>query len=144
MLANDLPIEKLAWFAASSAIGSASAGCGYLSRSGERTPGAALVSCANGLIVGLFASLLASRYTECDPVWLILGAILLGWPSGLVGVVRTMMVAWNLRLQILSMVKAGNAGWQAMLNHMLQNATPPTPPSPPAKELDDGSSTRPP
>ncbi len=141
---NDVPAIKLVWFGASSLIGSAAAGCGYLSRSGERTPGAALISCANGLLVGLFASLLASMYTECDPVWLVLGAMTLGWPSGFIGVVRTMTVAWNLRLQILSLVKAGNAGWQAMLENIQKTTMPPSLQSPPATAPDDDSSGKPP
>ena len=138
---QEIPPIKLVWFGFSSLVGSVSAGCGYLSRSTERTVPAALVACANGLIVGLFASLLASRYTECDPVWLILGAIALGWPSWLVGVVRTMTVAWSVRLQILALVNAGGVGVQAMWNQLL-SGKPPMQPSPPATELDDGSSSR--
>lgn len=138
---TDIPPLKLAWFAVSSLVGSASAGCGYLSRSGERTASAALVASANGLLVGLFASLLASRYTECDPVWLLLGAMAMGWPSGLVGVVRTMTVAWSMRLQIMALVNAANAGWQTTLKQ-LTDGTPPAKPSPPATKPDDDSSSR--
>lgn len=121
-------------------IGGISALMGYCSRSEERSIGAGLVAYGNGLCVGLGASLLASRHADCDPVWLVLGALVLGWPTGFVGVVRTMGWAWSAKENLLSFLDAWNDIRQAQ--KMRKGGSRPTQPSLNQPTPDDDSNSK--
>lgn len=134
---NEIPPHKLAWFGVSSVFGGCSAVMGYCSRSGDRTFGAGTIAAGNGLLVGLLASLMASSYADCDPIWLVVGAIGLGWSTGFAGVIQALAWAWAAKENALAFVDAIQEVRQAAKARLTGSR--PTPPLPQPPKPDDES-----
>ncbi len=140
---HDIPPLKLAWFGVSSIFGGAAAVMGYCSRSAERTPAAATIAGGNGLLVGLSAALGASNYADCDPIWLVLGALMLGWATGHFGVLAALAWIWAAKEEIASILEAWNEMRQ-LRKRKQPSGSQPTPPSVPRQPPDGESTEKPP